>query len=98
MREYSLFVNRYSTQTLGPSRVSRFTIHAYRSSHQEIAQHQPVHIGSQETLDRLFRAAHNRLVHVKRGVQEDRDTGLSRKSFEQLSVSRVFISAHSLDT
>src|SRR5215217_6873218 len=69
---------------------------AFLSSDGVIADIQYVHTCFQKTVDCFFRRTHNWLALVERRVQNDGDTGEFREIRDQLMITRVQITRHSL--
>ncbi len=53
------------------------------------SQHQAIHIGAQETLNRLFRRSYHRFVFIERRIQQNRDPGPAEELRDQSVVQRV---------
>ena len=54
-----------------------------------IAQHQHVHVGAQEAIQGLLRAADHRFILVERGIQQDGHPGQLAEGADQRVVARV---------
>ena len=54
-----------------------------------VLKHQPVHLGTQETVQGFSRRVDDRLVFIERGVQDHRDAALMFEGLDQLVIARV---------
>jgi hypothetical protein len=54
----------------------------------EISEHQDIHLGAEETVERFFRIADNRFVFAKRSVAHKRDAGEVAEMFDQAIIAR----------
>ena len=76
-------------------RIVRVQDHGFPQN--EISHHQDIHSRAQETIDRFFRAADDRLVVVERGVHNDGHAGEVAKRADQFPVERVCSAADRLE-
>src|SRR5262249_51859832 len=61
-----------------------------------LAQHQDIHPGSQEAVERLLWLAHHRLVLVERGIKHHRHAGEITKRSDQAVIPRIGALAYRL--
>src|SRR5574341_524723 len=64
---------------------------------EEPAEDQPLDVGPPEARDRIFGRTDDRLIHVERRVQQDRDRGFSLEGLKELTEPRVRVLVHGLN-
>jgi hypothetical protein len=57
---------------------------------------QYIHFGGEEAMHGLCRPAHDWLVLVKRGIEQNRHAGLILEFFDQLPIKSIFFFANRL--
>ena len=77
-----------------------YVIYAIYSSllpfHKPVAQYQNIHLRPQETIQCFFGLAYDRLVFIKRSIEQNRNAGHSSELFNQLPVDRIVFPSYGL--
>ena len=60
--------------------------------------HQRVHLGAQETIERLLRLAHHRFIFVERGIEHHWNIRETSEFLDQLVITRIGTSGNRLQS
>src|SRR5262249_27401892 len=62
---------------------------AFLARYHDVTKNEDIHLGAQETIERLIRRTDDRLVFVKRGVKDHRNAGEFSECFDEAIVAGI---------